>query len=398
MISRSVQVYGIMFREIEPVIRFAIRWGLILGIVLAVGGNLIIDQIVVSYNAFVQNSLIGIGGSLKLKTTPTIWKSIESEIDRLDQDLKHSIVWESQHPIKLELKQGMARNRVQVHVRVAKNNYLMRQMQKNSNCSVATYDSIFAYGNDLLLRLFQQFDPDIPIELRSRLLGKAKVSFHRSSDCRIETGIMTDYPVLFLSWDNLDIDPLTWQKNILIQFNTNNRQETEKLFSSLSNICKRVIKYHTGDDGNLVCEPINSFHSPKMKLADDISIQAGNISNMVQLITLGLLLLILFFSFTMLKSFKINNIRIVRMMGVNRSEVGLAFFFRGARIGLLGTMFGFAWAYFAEFLIQRCQLIPFDHFFVDWDLKKLFLTAGLIPMVTAALSGLIVYISMKLEA
>jgi len=397
MISRSVQIYKILFQDIEPVIRFGIRWGLILGFVLAVGGNLIVDQIIKSYNAFIQKSLIGINGSLQLKTTPSIWNSIESTVVQLDHKVIHSYIWQSQNPIKLQLKQGFMRDKFQIKVQVVGNNYMLNQLHDQSDCQVVTNDGVFAYGNNLFFLMLQGFDLSRPIEINSRILGKAGIRLNTSPQCRIETGIMVDYPILFLAWENLDIDPVNWQKYVFIQFNTNDRQDTEILFSALSYICKRIIKYRNEKDGNLVCEPINIFLSQEMKLADDISIQAGNISKMVQLITLVLFGLILFFSFTMLKAFKINIIRIVRMLGVNRSEIGLAFMFRGGRIGFLGTMFGIAAAFFAKFLIQQSHLIPFDDFFIDWNIQKLLVTALLLPIITAVLSGLIVYTSIRLE-
>ena len=125
MISRSVQIYKILFQDIEPVIRFGIRWGLILGFVLAVGGNLIVDQIIKSYNAFIQKSLIGINGSLQLKTTPSIWNSIESTVVQLDHKVIHSYIWQSQNPIKLQLKQGFMRDKFQIKVQVVGNNYML---------------------------------------------------------------------------------------------------------------------------------------------------------------------------------------------------------------------------------------------------------------------------------
>ena len=71
MLHRSLIVSRIVFKNIDPVILIGLGIGLLGGLGLAIGGNLLSSHIMDSYQSFLQHSLIGMRGSLVLKTNTT---------------------------------------------------------------------------------------------------------------------------------------------------------------------------------------------------------------------------------------------------------------------------------------------------------------------------------------
>ncbi len=71
MLHRSFIVSRIVFKNIDPVILIGLGIGLLGGLGLAIGGNLLSSHIMDSYRSFLQHSLIGMRGSLVLKTNTT---------------------------------------------------------------------------------------------------------------------------------------------------------------------------------------------------------------------------------------------------------------------------------------------------------------------------------------
>jgi hypothetical protein len=65
---RSFIFNRVLFKQVDPIILFGLGLGLLGGLGLAIAGNLLIENILTSYQSFLQRSLIGLRGSLVLET------------------------------------------------------------------------------------------------------------------------------------------------------------------------------------------------------------------------------------------------------------------------------------------------------------------------------------------
>ena len=202
ILHRSLIVSRIIFKNIDPVILIGLGIGLFGGLGLAIGGNLLSSHIMDSYRSFLQHSLIGMRGSLVLKTNTTQHLNrFEKAWTGLYQEYPSSPAWLSQGAQTIQFSQAQQTWKRQVRMILLEEKYLIQKMKFfNPNCTLA--EGTNAFGNHLLFLTLNGLRHDLPFSVKANWIGTDPVSL-RFSECELETGMMTDYPMLILSWDAL---------------------------------------------------------------------------------------------------------------------------------------------------------------------------------------------------
>ncbi len=385
MISRIFCLLFVIFKDIEPIIKLGIRVGLILGLSLAICGNLIVTNMMDSYRRFVQRSLIGISGPLFVETTAEVANAL------LTGDLQNETVpgyyaWDSQRPFFLKLDQGSEKAEQRVRVVIAEGDYYARMLETLPACGVRQ-SSANAWGNRLLLNLLHRFDLAEPIRMEAKSLPAGQLRFSDSDRCSIDTGMMTDYPILFLTWQGLGLNPHDWNGEMQIRLLTVGEKETEEWFLKISGYCDRLIKFSDIPVERLICTPKSIFHSKEMEAAAQTDRQAKKISALIRLTSMLLVVVILFFGISMLRALKRDVIDTVRMLGVTGYHIVTAFIFKGVHYGMVAAGFGISLALLTRCLIVQLGWIPFDNYFIRWNAEELAATFLWSAIVVGVSSG-----------
>ncbi len=380
---RSFIFNRVLFKQVDPIILFGLGIGLLCGLGLAIAGNLLIENILTIYQSFLQRSLIGLRGSLVLETPEssgylrrftTQWKTENS-------GFSSSPVWQSRGSIPLELKQPGKIWKRQVQVILQDRDYLMQKMASNSSGCVVDKNTQ-AFGNALLFLTLLEFNADKNTTLQANVFG-GKATPVRFSKCRIETGMMTDYPLLILDWQAVGWNPEKVAERL--EFSTSTRQETDFLEQKIDNVMQQVPR-ESGEQYRIE----NLYRNKKMKLATSLSEQARWLALGIAGITLILSGIILFFGFLLLLEFKRVVIETFRLMGLSRLEVTVGFLFGGGILGVIVASMGILLAWSGRFLIQFQGWIPFDHFFTEWPPMLFVAVFVLTPICVAVFSAFVV--------
>ena len=379
---RPLIVSNLLFRNVDPLIVFGLGIGLLGGLGLAIGGTLLVEHLMTSYQSFLQKSLIGLRGTLTLEaSSPAVLQQFYRVWQADSPAVPSSLTWSSDGAIALELEQGTRIWKRQVKVVVLEQEYL-RQKLSAQQAGCAT-NQTQAFGNPLLWLTLVEFDPERPVTLQAKPFGEQKLPLHFSS-CRLETGMMTDYPILFLSWSASGMDPVgtAWQ----LEFSAPTTAETEQWKWKIDKVWSTVP--HSATEW---LDPKDVFKSKEMQLAATLSEQARFVAAVVFLLTLTLSALILFFGFSLLLEFKHKVTAILRMIGISRAAVAVGFMVKGAQIGVFVAVFGCLIAVTGRWLIRQGAWIPFEHFFMPWSLAILGGTLLVIPLGIALYNAVLIY-------
>ena len=380
---RSFIFNRVLFKQVDPIILFGLGLGLLGGLGLAIAGNLLIENILTSYQSFLQRSLIGLRGSLVLETQESsgYLRRFSAQWETENSGFSSSPVWQSRGPIQLELKQSGKIWKRQVQVILQDRDYLMQKMAVNSSdCTVDKNTQ--AFGNALLFLTLLDFNAAQNTTLQADVFGgnAMPVLF---SKCRIETGMMTDYPLLILDWQAGGWNPDEVAESL--EFSTYTRQETDYLEQRLDQVMLQVPR-ETGEQYRIE----NLYRNKKMKLATSLSEQARWLALGIAGITLTLSGIILLFGFLLLLEFKRVVIETFRLMGVSRLEVTFGFLLGGGILGIVVASVGMLLAWSGRLLIQIQGWIPFEHFFTEWPPMLFVAVFVLTPICVAIFSAFVV--------
>ena len=380
---RSFIFNRVLFKQVDPIILFGLGLGLLGGLGLAIAGNLLIENILTSYQSFLQRSLIGLRGSLVLETQESsgYLRRFSAQWETENSGFSSSPVWQSRGPILLELKQSGKIWKRQVQVILQDKDYLMQKMAVNSSeCTVDKNTQ--AFGNALLFLTLLDFNAAQNTTLQADVFGgnAMPVLF---SKCPIETGMMTDYPLLILDWKAVGWNPDEVAESL--EFSTYTRQETDFLEQKIDKVMQQVPR-ETGEQYRIE----NLYRNKKMKLATSLSEQARWLALGIAGITLTLSGIILFFGFLLLLEFKRVVIETFRLMGVSRLEVTFGFMLGGGILGVVVASVGMLLAWSGRLLIQVQGWIPFEHFFTEWPPMLFVAVFVLTPICVAVFSAFVV--------
>ena len=380
---RSFIFNRVLFKQVDPIILFGLGLGLLGGLGLAIAGNLLIENILTSYQSFLQRSLIGLRGSLVLETQESsgYLRRFRAQWEIKNSGFSSSPVWQSRGPIQLELKQSGKIWKRQVQVILQDRDYLMQKMAVNSSeCTVDK--NAQAFGNALLFLTLLDFNAAQNTTLQADVFGgnAMPVLF---SKCPIETGMMTDYPLLILDWKAVGWNPDEVAESL--EFSTYTRQETDFLEQKIDKVMQQVPR-ETGEQYRIE----NLYRNKKMKLATSLSEQARWLALGIAGITLTLSGIILFFGFLLLLEFKRVVIETFRLMGVSRLEVTFGFMLGGGILGVVVASVGMLLAWSGRLLIQVQGWIPFEHFFTEWPPMLFVAVFVLTPICVAVFSAFVV--------
>ena len=380
ILHRSLIVSRIIFKNIDPVILIGLGIGLLGGLGLAIGGNLLSSHIMDSYRSFLQHSLIGMRGSLVLKTNTTQHLNrFEKAWTGLYQEYPSSPAWLSQGAQSIQFNQAQQTWKRQVRMILLEEKYLNQKMKFfNPNCTVA--EGTNAFGNHLLFLTLNGLRHDLPFSVKANWIGSDPVSL-RFSECELETGMMTDYPMLILSWDALGWNPK--KRAMHYEFSTPSMETAVSLEAQLDQLMQTMHETY---------EIENLFQDPKMELAVSLSKQANWLIGAVGLISFVLSLIILFFGFLLLLEFKKQVVHILRLSGVARMEVSFGFVISGLVIGVFVAFFGSLIALSGRELIVMTNWIPFNSFFTSWNVEWFFWVLISMPFAIALFSGFIIFV------
>jgi hypothetical protein len=257
--------------------------------------------------------------------------------------------------------------------------YLIQKMKYfNPNCTKA--EGTNAFGNHLLFLTLNGLKHDLPLSMKANWIGPDPISL-RFSECELETGMMTDYPMLILSWDALGWNPEKRARHY--EFSTPSMEDTEFLEAQLDRLMQNMHETY---------EIENLFEDPKMELAVSLSQQANWLIRAVGLISFVLSLIILFFGFLLLLEFKKQVVHILRLSGVARTEVSFGFVISGLLIGIFVAFFGSLIALTGRELIVMTDWIPFASFFTNWNVEWFFWVLISMPFAIALFSGFVIFI------
>ena len=380
---RSFIFNRVLFKQVDPIILFGLGLGLLGGLGLAIAGNLLIENILTSYQSFLQRSLIGLRGSLVLETQESsgYLRRFSVQWETENSGFSSSPVWQSRGPIPLELKQSGKIWKLQVQVILQDKDYLMQKMAVNSSdCTVDKNTQ--AFGNALLFLTLLDFDATQSTSFQADVFGgnAMPVLF---SKCPIETGMMTDFPLLILDWKAVGWNPDEVAESL--EFSTYTRQETDFLEQKIDKVMQQVPR-ETGEQYRIE----NLYRNKKMKLATSLSEQARWLALGIAGITLTLSGIILFFGFLLLLEFKRVVIETFRLLGVSRLEVTFGFLLGGGILGVVVASVGMLLAWSGRLLIQVQGWIPFEHFFTEWPPMLSVGVFVLTPICVAVFSGFVV--------
>ena len=380
---RSFIFNRVLFKQVDPIIFFGLGLGLLGGLGLAIAGNLLIENILTSYQSFLQRSLIGLRGSLVLETQESsgYLRRFSAQWETKNSGFSSSPVWQSRGPIPLELKQSGKIWKRQVQVILQDRDYLRKKMAvSSSECTVDK--NAQAFGNALLFLTLLDFNAAQNTTLQADVFGgnAMPVLF---SKCPIETGMMTDYPLLILDWQAVGWNPDEVAESL--EFSTYTRQETDFLEQKIDKVMQQVPR-ETGEQYRIE----NLYRNKKMKLATSLSEQARWLALGIAGITLTLSGIILFFGFLLLLEFKRVVIETFRLMGVSRLEVTFGFLLGGGILGVVVASVGMLLAWSGRLLIQVQGWIPFEHFFTEWSPMLFVAVFVLTPICVAVFSVCVV--------
>jgi hypothetical protein len=239
-----------------------------------------------------------------------------------------------------------------------------------------------AFGNALLFLTLLDFNAAQNTTLQANVFGgdAMPVLF---SKCSIETGMMTDYPLLILDWQAVGWNPDEVAESL--EFSTYTRQETDFLEQKIDKVMQQVPR-ETGEQYRIE----NLYRNKKMKLATSLSEQARWLALGIAGITLTLSGIILFFGFLLLLEFKRVVIETFRLMGVSRLEVTFGFLLGGGILGVVVGSVGMLLAWSGRLLIQVQGWIPFEHFFTEWSPMLFVAVFVLTPICVAVFSVCVV--------
>ena len=380
---RSFIFNRVLFKQVDPIILFGLGLGLLGGLGLAIAGNLLIENILTSYQSFLQRSLIGLRGSLVLETpaSSAYLRRFGIKWENENSGFAFSPVWKSRGAIPLVLKQSGKIWKRQVQVILQDRDYLMQKMAVNSSeCTVDK--NAQAFGNALLFLTLLDFNAAQNTTLQADVFGgnAMPVLF---SKCPIETGMMTDYPLLILDWKAVGWNPDEVAESL--EFSTYTRQETDFLEQKIDKVMQQVPR-ETGEQYRIE----NLYRNKKMKLATSLSEQARWLALGIAGITLTLSGIILFFGFLLLLEFKRVVIETFRLLGVSRLEVTFGFMLGGGILGVVVASVGMLLAWSGRLLIQVQGWIPFEHFFTEWPPMLFVAVFVLTPICVAVFSAFVV--------
>lgn len=384
---RSLITSDVLFRNVDPVIIFGIFFGLLGGLGLAIGGNLLILHIMGSYQSFLQKSLIGLRGSLTVEfATPELMQRFEVLWEKKKSKVANSKAWYSKGATPVLLRQGKKKWNRQVKIILLEQQYLEEKMSSQKECERVNA-SAQLYGNSLLFLTLVEFDPFQPVVFQANVFGKQEETLN-VFPCALETGMMTDFPILFLSWEGLKKNTIHMARHIEFSTHTlaSNRFWVKKINTIMQSVPRKAEEWFVLN---------NLFESKKMKLASSLSNQAEFFTWTIGAITLVMSLIILYFGFALLLEFKRRVLNIIRVLGISRGEVALGFMIRGLQIGLFSTLVGCLIAIVGRWLIESAKWIPFDGFFTDWKwelfLAPLFSITVFVGIYSAIITYLILY-------
>ena len=382
---RPLIVSNLLFRNVDALIIFGLGVGLLGGLGLAIGGTLLVEHLMSSYQSFLQKSLIGLRGTLTLEaSSPEVLQRFYRNWQADSPAVPSSLKWTSNGAITLELKQGTRIWKRQVKVVVLEQEYLRQKLSaQQSGCATPQTQ---AFWNPLLRLTLVGLDPERPATLQAKPFGEQKVPL-RFSSCPLETGMMTDYPILFLGGSALEQNFVGMAREL--ELSTPTATETEQWKGKIDTVLQALSLSATAKEW---IEVRNVFESEEMRLAAKLSAQARFIASVVFLITLALSALILFFGFSLLLEFKHKVTAILRMIGISRVAVAVGFMVKGAQVGVFVAGTGCLIAVAGRWLIQQGLWIPFEHFFTPWPPALLGGTLLVIPMGIALYNAMLIYV------
>jgi len=380
---RSFIFNRVLFKQVDPIILFGLGLGLLGGLGLAIAGNLLIENILTSYQSFLQRSLIGLRGSLVLETPESsgYLRRFRAQWETENSGFASSPVWQSRGAIPLELKQSGKIWKRQVQLILQDRDYLMQKMAvSSSECAVDK--NAQAFGNALLFLTLLEFNAAQNTTFQADVFGENAMPV-LFSKCPIETGMMTDYPLLILDWQAVGWNPDEVAESL--EFSTYTRQETDFLEQKIDQVMQQVPR-ETGEQYRIE----NLYRNKKMKLATSLSEQARWLALGIAGITLTLSGIILFFGFLLLLEFKRVVIETFRLIGISRLEVTFGFLLGGGILGIVVASVGMLLAWSGRLLIQIQGWIPFEHFFTDWPPMLFVAVFVLTPICVAVFSAFVV--------
>lgn len=332
--NRAWFVQKVVFKEVDSIIKFGIWVGLIFGLGIAICSNLLLNHIMISYRSFVQQSLIGLSGSLQINSSPKMIKLFLEESEEENKDLSYSFLWDSKIPLHMILKQDSQEWERQVRVIVLEKSYLINKLKNNTNCDFSKTNKHTALGNKWLFYYLMDLKRDTEIEVSSVSLGELIVQLPSSEDnsCDLDTGMMVDYPILFLTWEIIDKKPLQWGDKAALEYFILNPEVASQKKTKFNEKLKKLSEEYAAEISDKVrrFKVSNIFDdSEDLKMAKNVTEQAKLLAGVILFITAVLIIAILTFGFSMLKELKLKVIEIVNMLGVDRNDIALAFFDKG---------------------------------------------------------------------
>ena len=391
-----------IFKNVDRIIQLGIWIGVVGGLGVALGCNLFLSHIFDSYQQFVQQSLIGARGTLYVEGTPYLLEETLLTHEEI-RSQPHTFVWESGVPISVRLKQGDRNKDRRITVTIVEERFLQQQMIQHPSCSNSESSVPTIYGNSLLLLAVEAFDLNNSMQLSIPSLELNSKSFNISTQkkCVVDTGMMTDYPMLFLTFESISKQPTNWNTKVGLKFYSSSRVKTQEIKALLEEALKQttiaLIRKNPDRSINQLyyTSPKSVYDSDELKLANNIADQAEQVSKAILIFCSVLSLFILFFGFSLLLAIKSKVIDIVSKMGANHHDIALSFGLKGLYYGVWCAMISGVSAFLLKQVVMYTQWIPFPDFFQNWDLQLCAIALAVLVTVFGALSLITSFFSLK---
>jgi hypothetical protein len=371
MMERSWILFKKIFKEPDWITALGSKYGLIVGLGVAVGSILLLNQLLYSYHSLIQTSLIGFRGTLRIGSSEKMIRSLVKVLSENHKDIPYSLYWDSQRAVKFELIQDGNKKKIQTRVMVLEESYLKEKL-KQRDCDLVSESNVSAFGNNLLYTAISGFRVDNEIMSRSDLFQDFILSLPRSKHCRFDTGMMTSYPVLFLTWSTINKDPYRWNNLPNLEFHFQNpdlnAQWEEKLENMLKNARDSILFEHfdiSPQELNYAID--NIFEAEELEKADKILNLGKRFSQAVFSIAVIYLILIIFFGVALLKELKKKSFSITMMLGASKSDLLKAFGIRGVFLGVVSSAIGIFGFFLAAYIITYIDVLPINDLLSEWS-------------------------------
>ena len=379
-VERSSLVVKVLTSNVDRLILIGLGLGLIFGLGLGVAGNFMVRYIIHSYQGFVQHSLLGLNGSLVFEAnSPELAGRLATKLGETNSGLQYSLRWESAGSIPIEFQQMGIKAPKQAKIIILEEAYLRAKLAKSSNCKLPESAPRIAFANGLMMSSLVGFDLQSDMSIIATPLQQPKgIPIHIY--CPIDTGMTTDYPIIFLSFESLGFDKNKWGDKLEVF--TSNRLETSHWQNRINQEIKPVI---TGVSDNI--KDNNMFESDKMEFARAIAEQAESFSLAIAGVTVTLSMVILTLSFSLLFRFKKKVLFRLWCLGISKRTMLLGFALPGLVLGEVAALSGIFFAWVVKLVIEVFHIIPFEGFFTNWPWDISLLLVVTMPLIVGVYSG-----------